>query len=234
MKKSTVNRDIAVLKRLFNLAMDWNLVDKNPLKKAALFRVEEKLMRVLTPDEELRLIEAAAPHFRPLIIVAINTGMRRGELLGLHWEQVDLQTGTIAVEHSKSGRVRHIPINKTAMETLNELPGPRAGHVFHYRGLPIKDTKTAFKGAVRRAKIPHCRFHDLRHTFATRLVLAGVDLATVKELMGHASISTTMRYAHPSPPHKRDAVARLELPQHVHESLEAATSQYPKHLLEQN
>ncbi len=80
--------------------------------------------------------------------------------------------------------------------------------------------KTAFLKAVKRADIPPCRFHDLRHTFATRLVLAGVDLATVKELMGHASISTTMRYAHPSPPHKRDAVARLEPPQPMHESLD--------------
>jgi site-specific recombinase XerD len=71
-------------------------------------------------------------------------------------------------------------------------------------------TTHTFLKAVKRAGIPRCRFHDLRHTFATRLVLAGVDLATVKELMGHASISTTMRYAHPSPPHKREAVGRLD------------------------
>ena len=222
-KKSSVNRDIAVLKRLFSLAIDWNLIDKNPLKKVALYRMEEKLMRVLTPNEERKLIKAAAAHFKPLIIVAINTGMRRGELLDLQWEQVDLQSRTITIKHSKSGRVRHIPINKTAQEALGGLPGPRAGHVFRYRGSPIKDTKTAFKGAVKRAKIPHCRFHDLRHTFATRLVLAGVDLATVKELMGHASISTTMRYAHPTPPHKRDAVARLDSPQSAQAPLEVVS-----------
>ncbi len=220
--KSTVNRDTAVLKRLFNLAVDWGLLDKNPLKKVALYRIEEKLMRVLTDEEERRLIEASAPHFKPLVVVAINTGMRRSELLGLLWEQVDLRTGTITVKHSKSGRVRHVPINKTAHEALEGIPGLHDGHVFRYRGLPVQDVKTAFLKAVKRAGIPRCRFHDLRHTFATRLVLAGVDLATVKELMGHASISTTMRYAHPSPPHKREAVAKLDLPQPIHTTLDVA------------
>jgi integrase len=210
--KSTVNRDIAVLKRLFNLAIDWNLIDRSPAKKVALYRIDEKTMRVLSQAEEQRLIDAAAPHFNPLIIVAINTGMRRGELLNLRWEQVDLHNLTITIQHSKNGRVRHIPINKSAQEALNELPEPHEGYVFRYRGLPIKAVKTAFAGAVRRAGIRPCRFHDLRHTFATRLVLAGVDLATVKELMGHADISTTMKYAHPSPPHKREAVSRLEAP----------------------
>jgi len=95
--------------------------------------------------------------------------------------------------------------------------------VFRYRGSPIGDVKTAFLKAVKRAGIPRCRFHDLRHTFATRLVLAGVDLATVKELMGHASISTTMRYAHPSPPHKREAVARLDSHQLIDKPVEVVS-----------
>jgi integrase len=174
-------------------------------------------------DEERKLIEASAPHFKPVIVVAINTGMRRGELLGLQWEQVDLQSRTITVKQSKSGRVRHVPLNKTAQQALSELPGLHEGQVFRYRGLPINDVKTAFLKAVKRAGIPCCRFHDLRHTFATRLVLAGVDLATVKELMGHASISTTMRYAHPSPPHKRDAVARLDSPQLIRKSVDGVS-----------
>ena len=111
----------------------------------------------------------------------------------------------------------------TAQEALEQLPGPHEGHVFRYRGLPIQDVKTAFLKALKRAGLPRCRFHDLRHTFATRLVLAGVDLATVKELMGHATISTTMRYAHPSPPHKREAVARLDSSQAIHESLDVVS-----------
>lgn len=211
--KSTVNRELAVLKRLFTLAVDWNLVEKNPVKKVAMYRLEEKVMRVLSYEEEQKLIDAAASHFKPLIIVAINTGMRRGELLNLQWEQVDLQSGTLTIKHSKNGKVRHIPINKKAQEALESIPEPPTGHVFVYRGLPIKVVKTAFAGAVRRAGIAHCTLHSTRHTFATRLVLAGVDLATVMQLMGHANISTTMKYAHPTPPHKREAVGRLDLSQ---------------------
>ena len=218
--KSTVNRELAVIKRLFTLATDWNLVEKNPLKKVAMFRLQQSMMRVLSQDEERKLIDAAAPHFKPLIIVAINTGMRRGELLNLHWEQVDLHSQTITIKQSKNGKVRHIPINKKAQEALESIPEPREGHVFVYRGLPIKVVKTAFAGAVRRAGIQHCTQHSTRHTFATRLVLAGVDLATVMQLMGHATISTTMKYAHPNPPHKREAVARLDLRQSIQQPLE--------------
>ena len=213
--KSTVNRELAVIKRLFTLAVDWNIVEKNPVKKVGMYRIEEKVMRVLSQDEEQKLIDAAAPHFKPLINVAINTGMRRGELLALKWDQVDLQSCTITVKQSKNGRVRHIPINKKAQEALESIAEPHEGHVFVYRGLPIKAVKTAFAGAVRRAGIPICRFHDLRHVFASRLVIAGVDLATVMQLLGHANISTKMKYAHPAPPHKREAVGRLDLPQLV-------------------
>ena len=218
--KSTVNREIAVIKRLFTLAVDWNLVEKNPVKKVAMYRLEEKVMRVLSQDEEQKLINAAAPHFKPLIIVAINTGMRRGELLALQWEQVDLHSNTITIKQSKNGKVRHIPINKKAQEALENIPEPHEEHVFVYRGLPVKAIKTAFSGAVRRAGIAHCTLHCCRHTFATRLVLAGVDLATVMQLMGHASISTTMKYAHPSPPHKREAVGRLDLSQSTQQPLD--------------
>ena len=221
--KSTVNRYLAVLKRLFNLAIDWGLVDKNPVQKVAMFRIEEKVIRVLSQDEEERLIEAAVPHFKPMLTVAINTGMRKGELLNLQWEQVDLQNLTITIKHSKSGRVRHIPINKKVQEALESLPGPHSGSVFRYNGSGVSDINNAFRGALKRSSIPRCRFHDLRHTFATRLVLAGVDLATVMQLMGHASISTTMRYAHPNPPHKREAVGRLDLTQATQQPLDVVS-----------
>ena len=170
-------------------------------------------MRVLSQDEEQRLIESAVPHFVPMLIVAINTGMRKGELLDLQWEQVDFKNLTITIKQSKSGRVRHIPVNNKVQEALESLLGPHSGSVFRYNGSGVSDINHAFRGALKRSGIPRCRFHDLRHAFATRLVLAGVDLATVMQLMGHANISTTMRYAHPSPPHKREAVERLDLTQ---------------------
>lgn len=207
---ATVNRELAVLKRVFNLATEWGHKVENPVDSARFFKIDERPMRVLTVDEENKLCKHAAPHLAPMIRVAVNTGMRRGELFALCWEAVDVYHRIITIKQSKSGRVRYIPINDVVQNNLRLLPGSHEhGHVFKYEGEPIHDIKTAFAGAVRRAEIPECRFHDLRHTFATRLVLAGVDLPTVKELLGHASITTTMRYAHPAPAHKRAAVNRL-------------------------
>lgn len=210
-KPATVNRDLAVLKRLFNLAIEWVDLPGNPVAGVRFFKVDERPIRVLTVDEENKLCDAAAPHLCALIRVAVNTGLRRGELFNLQWEAVDLTQRSLTVEHSKSGRVRHVTINKKAVESLRSLPEPHdTGAVFKFRGNHLTDIKKAFAGALKRSKIVRCRFHDLRHTYATRLVLAGVDLPTVKELLGHASITTTMQYAHPGPPHKRAAVDWLD------------------------
>jgi integrase len=207
---ATVNRELTILKRLFNLAIEWTDLHDNPVDGVRFFKEPERAIRVLSGDEEKKLYKHCAEHLAPIICIALNTGMRRGELLGLCWEAVDLHQKIITVKQSKSGRVRHIPINDMAWNVLRSLPGSHdSGPVFKFRGESILNVKKAFRRAVERAKIPYCRFHDLRHTFATRMVLAGVDLPTVKDLMGHANINTTMRYAHPGPAHKRAAVARL-------------------------
>lgn len=208
--QATANRDLALLKHLFNMAISWGLAERNPALTVKLYREPEHAMRVLSLDEERKLHRQAAPHLKPILVLATNTGMRRGELLALEWEQIDLSQQIITVKRSKSGTVRHIPMNELVYETLRAMPGTRQGRVFRYEGNPIESVTRSFNAAVRRAKIPRCRFHDLRHTFATRLVLAGVDLATVQELMGHASIITTRRYAHPAPANKRAAVGRLQ------------------------
>ena len=192
--KATTNRDLALLRYMFNLAVRWGFLEKSPVTGIKPFKEDERPMRVLSVEEERALCASAADHLRPVIITALNTGMRKGELLSLRWDAVDLRGRKITVKYSKAGKVLHIPINDLLLETLRGLKneGDR-GAVFTYGGKPIGDTKTAFRMAVRRSGIRPCRFHDLRHTFATRLVLGGVDLATVKELMGHASITTTMR-----------------------------------------
>ncbi len=153
-----------------------------------------------------QLLAASPPHLRPIVVVALNTGMRRGEILRLTWENVDFGKRVITVEQSKSGRIRHIPMNFDVTETLKGLEGPRSGPVFRWHGDSIQSITRSFGTALRQAGIRRCRFHDLRHRFATNLVLGGVDLVTVKELLGHADISMTMRYAHPSPETKRKAV----------------------------
>ena len=207
--KATVNRDTALLKHMFRLACEWGLIQENPAKPVKLYREPEHPMRVLSLDEERKLYREAAAHLKPILNVALNTGLRRGELLALEWPQVDLGRKSITVKVSKSGRVRTVPLNDIAYEALRTIAGQHKGRVFLFKGEPIGSVRRGFESAVGRAKIAQIRFHDLRHTFATRLVLAGCDLATLKQLMGHANIQTTMRYTHPTPESQWAAVNSL-------------------------
>ncbi len=208
--KATANRDLALLRYMFNLAVKWGFLEDSPVNGIKKYKEDERVIQVLTLEEEQALYAAAADHLKPIIVTALNTGMRRGELLSLEWQAVDLQRKVITVEYSKSGKVRHIPINDRLLSELKGIQSDhKKGYLFNYNGKRIKDIKTAFLKAVKRSGIRPCRFHDLRHTFATRLVLAGVDITTVNELLGHANISTTMRYAHPTPEHRQAAVGQL-------------------------
>lgn len=151
----------------------------------------------------------------PVVLLALNTGLRFGELTGLLWSDVDL-TGallTVRSESAKSGHARHVPLNADALEVLKAwLPADAkpAAYIFPGRdGSRLADIKTAWAPLLRAAKVTAFRFHDLRHTFASKLVQAGVDLNTVRELLGHADIKMTLRYAHLAPEHKAAAVAKL-------------------------
>jgi integrase len=142
---------------------------------------------------------------RAAVIVALNTGLRRGELLGLTWERVDLSRGVIRLELTKSGRRREVPMNDDSYRALVGL-GPKAGgRVFKTRYI-----QTAYNNAVAAAKLDDVNFHTLRHTFASWAVMRGVTLKELQELLGHASLAMTMRYAHLAPEHLRTAVSRLE------------------------
>lgn len=207
---ATVNRELACLKHLFSMAIKWGKVGTNPVKQVKLFREEKKPPRVLSEEDTQALIEAANGHLKPILVVAVNTGMRRGEILNLKWENVDLANRAITVEKAKNWKFRQIPMNDTVFEAVKGLP-KNGDYVFPGRdGKPFGSIKTAFKAAIKRAGIVPCRFYDLRHTFASRLVMAGVDLVTVKELLGHSQIATTMIYSHPTPQHKKRAVRVLD------------------------
>lgn len=170
-------------------------------------------LRFLSKEEIASLIDACDPHLRPIAITALNTGMRKGEILNLTWDQVDLKHGFILLVNTKNGERREIPINDTLRETLlgltRRLDVP---YVFYDQktGKPYQDIKRSFASACRRARIRDFRIHDCRHTFASQLIMAGVDLTTVKELLGHKTITMTMRYAHLAPSHKVKAVAILD------------------------
>lgn len=154
-------------------------------------------------------------HLKPICIVAMNTGMRRGEIFQLEWDSVDFKLKQIKVKaaSAKSGKSRDIPMNDEVLQTLltwrNEteseslvFPSPVTGEV-------LNNIKKSWNGLMRLSEIKDFRFHDLRHHFASRLVMAGVDLNTVRELLGHSSIDMTLRYAHLAPEHKAAAVALL-------------------------
>lgn len=151
-------------------------------------------------------------HLTPLVLIAMNTGLRRGELTSLHWDQADTDVGVINVlaAKAKSEVARHVPMNSEVVEVLKRWKEvtPHDG----VRLFPIESPKTAWGALVADAGIGKFRFHDLRHHFASRLVMAGEDLNTVRELLGHSDIKTTLRYAHLAPEHKRRAVESLLSP----------------------
>jgi integrase len=152
-----------------------------------------------------------ADHLEPLVLLAMNTGMRKGELFSLRWENVDLINNvvTIKAENAKSGKARHVALNNEAKQTLAgwQKDTKEQGYVFEGEAnKPITDVKKSWANLLAEAKISEFNFHDLRHHFASKLVMAGADLNTVRELLGHANLDMTIRYAHLAPEHKAAAV----------------------------
>ena len=209
---ATVNRELATLKCMFNKAMAWNTVTDNPVRKVKLFREDNKRVRFLEKEEIPKLIDNCAPHLKPVVIVALNTGMRKAEILGLKWHNISIEHDTIYLLDTKNGEGREVAMNETVKKTLIAVPkNPKSAFVFcHDDGLPYTDVKNSFHTALKKCGIIDFRFHDLRHTFASQLVMSGVDVQTVKELLGHKSIEMTMRYSHLSPSHKKRAVNMLD------------------------
>lgn len=211
-KESSVNRELACLKHMYTMAIKWGEAILNPVKEVKMFRERNQRMRFLSPEEEERLLEECNSHLYPIVLTALNTGMRRGEILGLRWNQVDFSRGLIIVENTKNDEIREIPMNATLTRALRDVKVKAAGeHVFsRHTGEITRSVRTAFNNAVRRAELNDLRFHDLRHTFASKLVMAGVDILTVKELLGHKTISMTMRYSHLTQEHKKKAVYAID------------------------
>lgn len=214
--KSTCNRYLALLKRMFNIAIEEGYAEENPVKKIKFYSEGDTLKeRVLTEEEEERLMEASSNHLKSILTVALNTGMRRGEILNLQWRQIDIRVRRVRVEKTKSGKVRHIPMNDILFEELLKLRDRNTQGLYVFfnpeTGKPYVDMKKGFKAACRRAEIQGLRFHDLRHTFASRLVQNGVDIETVRDLLGHHSISVTQRYVHSNDEMKRKAVELLNM-----------------------
>jgi len=228
---ATINRELAALKAILNKGVTWGFLNHNPATKVKMLPESKGRTRFLTVEEVSALLNAASAHLRPILIVALQTGMRRGEILKLKWSDVDMKNSMIYVGDTKTGIPRHIPMSSHLRDTLKALPR-RLGvdYVFagstvtipemgkHKRpwnttigkaGKPFRDVTTSFRNALARAGITGFRFHDLRHTAASHMVMAGIPMKTVGEILGHSTVSVTERYSHLTPEHKRQAIETL-------------------------
>jgi len=211
---ATVNREMATLRHMLNKAVEWGLLEVSPFRKGARLTLRENNQRhrYLTEEEIERLLSACSPHLKPIVELALHTGMRKGELLNLRWEQI--RDGFIYLTETKSGKARQIPLSDRAAQVLRELQIRNKWKSPHVcigpDGKQLKDVKRSFNAACRRAGIEDFRFHDLRHTFASHLVMRGANLKAVQRLLGHSDSKMTDRYAHLSPDHLRESVTLLD------------------------
>jgi integrase len=215
---ATVNHYLKFLKALkfleavFNRAIRQGQLTYNPLSAVKLYRENNTRNRCLSPDEETRLVNALPERLRAFVTVALHTGMRRGELAALRWEDIDFATGTLRVKQDKAGDGQWVTLNSVAREALlsikreQKVLGP---NVFTSpQGQFLHNWDREWRPAVRVENLPDFRFHDCRHTFASRLAMAGVDLYTVQRAGSWKTQVMVQRYAHLSPDHMRAAVER--------------------------
>jgi integrase len=210
-----VNREVECLRALYNRAREWNLYDgPNPTGTVKRVKESEGRLRYLEPEEERALLAHAKEPLRTIILAGIYAGLRiETEALTLRTAAADLRTGILTVEsaYAKSGKTRRVPMNATLRGAVARLKERGTSeHLFARRtGKPYRSVRTAFATACRRAGLKGVTPHVLRHTFASRLAMAGVDLRTIQELGGWSSLDLVQRYAHLSPGHKVQAVERI-------------------------
>jgi len=224
----TINFEVGTLKTIFNLAIKWGYLKENPTSEVKKLKVNDsKAVRFLTENECKRLLEACTADLYPIYFTFLNTGMRKAELENLEWTDIDFKRRKIRIRRKdfwqpKTGE-RDIPINSQLLELLKDLKQTNerklngriqiSNFVFSDNDGGKLKTKLREKliRIAQKAGIENLtKVHTLRHTFASHLVMKGVDLPTVKKLMGHSDIETTMIYAHLAPDHLADAVDKLE------------------------
>ena len=211
-KDATVNRDLSVLRHLLFWAVDEQLIPTNPLARLKMARERRTRRQVLSVAEEQVLLSAAKGHLHTMIVLGLDTGMRRGEITAQRWEDIDFSQGVLYVTRSKTpeGESREIPLSTRALELLRSQH-KTDGLLIQFRGRPVKIIKTTWSGALKRSGIRHVRFHDLRHSFNTRLMEAGVLQEVRMAIMGHCPGSRVhSTYTHIELPVKREAIRKLE------------------------
>lgn len=247
--KATINKDTGALKAALSRAVEWGILNENPLRSIKALREDSSpIVRYLDASEQKRLLDALevrqerarrdrdsynawararrlperpdlrrvafTDHLMPMVLLSLHTGMRRGEVFSLQWADVDLGGAmlTVKAETAKAGKQRHIPLNTIALDALRQWREQSAGDglVFPGRGgKRLDNIKKSWTAVLHDAGIENFRWHDQRHHFASKLVMAGTDLNTVRELLGHGDLKMTVRYSHLAPEQKAEAVAKL-------------------------
>jgi integrase len=212
-KPASVNRELALLKHMLPKAVEWKKLKENPANKSVkFFKGAVNRVRFLMPDEIQILLTNCDGFLKPIVTVALHTGMRRGEILNLKWEQVNFEQGIITILDTKNSERKDIPMDETVKATLQGLDR-RGEFVFRNKaGMPFNTMiiHYSFHSALDRSGITDFRFHDLRHTFASNLVMAGVKIEKVQKLMGHKMIAMTQRYAHLAPGYLAESIKVLD------------------------
>lgn len=215
---ATVNRYLAVLSHLFTIAIkEWGWIDDNPLRKVTKPREPRGRVRFLSDDERVRFLKecqkSESQYLYPAVVLALSTGGRRMEILGLTWKDVDFNRSVITLHETKNGERRVLPLTGHALELVHQLTKVR--HVkcnFVFPGKDLRkpvDLRTPFQNALKRAEIADFRWHDLRHSCASYLAMNGASLAEIAEILGHKTLQMVKRYAHLSDAHTSKVVARM-------------------------
>ncbi|OGL44472.1 MAG: hypothetical protein A2149_03875, partial [Candidatus Schekmanbacteria bacterium RBG_16_38_11] len=216
MKPATVNRELSCLKHIYTKAIEWGKAKENPVKKVKFFKENNERVRFLDKNSgEMEALlracrESTSPYLYNIVLLALNTGMRRGEIFGLKFADIDLERRIITIRETKNGETRRIPFNDEAKKVIEAIPKTESPYLFPSKnGGRLDNIQNAFETARDKAGLKDFRLHDCRHTFASYLVMGGVDLFTVKELLGHKDIEMTLRYSHLAPEHRKTAVSKI-------------------------
>ena len=236
---ATVNRELGVLSKIFNIGISNNYVRVNPVEKVSLLKVSNKLERHLSIEEQDRFIKFCNHDYsfmnlsekelkkvtkrfskysyddiRDIVLISLNTGMRRGEVLNLTWDCVDLNNNILCALDTKNGKSNYVPINSTVKNILQERYKSKGNNKYVFTnpetGGKYKVIQRSFHTICKMANIENFRFHDTRHTFASRAIENNTPVPVLKEILNHSSINTTMRYVHSSFNQKLNAVKNLD------------------------
>lgn len=215
---ATVNRYLAALSQVFTIAIrEWGWVEDNPLRKISKMKEPRSRVRFLSDEERTRLLKACQESDSKLlyiiVVLALSTGARKMEIIGLKWQDVDLNRGVITLHETKNGERRLLPLVGYASSLIKKYAKIRqlnCDYVFPSNNLknPI-DIRTPFETALKRAEITDFRYHDFRHSAASYLIMNGASLAEVAEILGHKTLQMVKRYAHMSDAHTSKVVAAM-------------------------